>query len=63
MFPSEITKKNVNPAQLGELLKDIPIGRLGEPRDMVGLTRFLASDASAYITGAIIALDGGMQAA
>ena len=38
---------------------DIPLGRLGRPQDIVGAALFLASDASAMVTGHIIALDGG----
>ncbi len=40
-------------------LRGIPIGRLGQPEDIKGLAIFLASDASAWITGALIPLDGG----
>jgi NAD(P)-dependent dehydrogenase (short-subunit alcohol dehydrogenase family) len=37
-----------------------PMGRIGEPQDMVGLCVFLASDASSYVNGAQILVDGGM---
>lgn len=37
----------------------IPLGRIGTPEDMVGLSTFLASAASDYITGVSIPLDGG----
>jgi len=40
-------------------LKRLPIGRLGEPADFVGIASFLASDASNFITAANIAADGG----
>ena len=40
-------------------LRGIPIGRLGKPDDIKGLAIFLASDASAWITGALIPMDGG----
>src|SRR5262249_52510369 len=40
-------------------LRGIPIGRLGKPDDIKGLAVFLASDASAWITGALIPMDGG----
>jgi NAD(P)-dependent dehydrogenase (short-subunit alcohol dehydrogenase family) len=43
-------------------LRGIPIGRLGVPDDIKGLAIFLASDASAWITGALIPMDGGNQA-
>jgi len=40
-------------------LSGIPAGRLGRPSDIKGLAVLLASDASEWITGAIIAMDGG----
>jgi NAD(P)-dependent dehydrogenase (short-subunit alcohol dehydrogenase family) len=40
-------------------LRGIPIGRLGVPDDIKGLAILLASDASAWITGALIPMDGG----
>lgn len=41
------------------ILARIPAGRWGEPDDLAGATVFLASDASNYVTGAIIPVDGG----
>lgn len=41
------------------LVPRIPLGRLGEAADLGGLAVFLASRASAYITGAVIPVDGG----
>ena len=44
----------------GRALADrVPFGRLGEPADLVGPLLFLVSDASAYVTGQILAVDGG----
>ena len=44
-------------------LRGIPAGRLGQPDDIKGLAVFLASDASSWITGALIPMDGGNLAA
>ena len=44
----------------GEGLRaDIPMGRLAEPADIAGAALYLASDASSYVTGTVIPVDGG----
>ena len=48
-----------NPAIEQTFLRGIPRGRLGQPEDIKGLAIFLASDASDWITGALIPMDGG----
>lgn len=42
-----------------EIAASTPLRRLGRPDDMAGITRFLASRAGAYLTGAVIPVDGG----
>ncbi len=46
--------------QVAELRAHIPLGELGEPEDVAELARFLVGPAARYITGQIIAVDGGM---
>ncbi len=51
-----------DPETLKQLESEIPLGRLAEPGDIVGSALFLASDASSYITGHTIIVDGGLNA-
>lgn len=43
------------------ILAQIPLKRVGEPRDVAETVAFLASDKAAYITGQVISVDGGMH--
>lgn len=43
-----------------EVSKQIPLARLGNPEDIVGGVIYLASDASLYVTGATLVIDGGL---
>ena len=43
-----------------EVIKNIPLKRLGTPEDVAELVAFLASDQASYITGQIISVDGGL---
>lgn len=47
---------------LTQVLSRTPAGRIGQPEDMTGIARFLASSASDYTTGAVFVLDGGVTA-
>ena len=49
-----------DPAAVSALLKNIPLGRLGQPTDVAGLAAFLASDDAAYMTGTTLYVDGGL---
>ncbi|HJP18347.1 MAG TPA: 3-oxoacyl-ACP reductase FabG [Nitrospinota bacterium] len=46
-----------------EILKNIPVGRFGEPVEIANLVLFLASEKSNYITGQAISIDGGLSIA
>jgi NAD(P)-dependent dehydrogenase (short-subunit alcohol dehydrogenase family) len=62
-FPTELTREVYeNPKQLAHNAGMTAIGRNGELSDLDGVTVFLASAAANYITGQIIAVDGGFTA-
>jgi len=62
-FPTELTRKVFeNPELLAHNAGMTAIGRNGELSDLDGVTVFLASAAASYITGQIIAVDGGFTA-
>ncbi len=47
--------------QFGDMIaSNCPMGRIGEPEDMAGVAIYLASRAGAYVTGAVIPVDGGI---
>ena len=50
-----------DPAKLSALLRQIPLGRLGQPADVAAIAAFLASDDAAYVTGATFYVDGGLS--
>ena len=58
LFQSRMTKEILR-AGAEEVGAFLPLGRIGRPADMAGIAVFLASRASAYITAAVIPVDGG----
>jgi NAD(P)-dependent dehydrogenase (short-subunit alcohol dehydrogenase family) len=48
-----------DPKKYQELVSKVPMGRLGEPEDLIGAVIFLASQASNYMTGQTIYIEGG----
>jgi len=60
--PLNATVRANNPELVKIFLDHTPLGRAGKPDDIVGPAIFLASDLSAYVTGAIVMADGGYRA-
>jgi L-rhamnose 1-dehydrogenase len=58
---TEINKEDLADTKKREAMEGrVPLGRLGQPEDMVGPIVFLASDMAAYVTGAALLVDGGL---
>ena len=63
LIPGSIDAKGMAPDVKKQRGEAIPMGRMGEPEDMTGAAVFLASDDAGYVTGQLIAVDGGILAA
>jgi gluconate 5-dehydrogenase len=61
-FPSKMTKGLLEHAGEDNLIKSVPLQRLGDDEDLKGVAALLASDAAKHITGQVIAVDGGNSA-
>lgn len=65
IVPAQITnpdfevRMDTTPGLRERFLRGIPASRLGVPDDIRGVVTFLASDASSFVTGSVVALDGG----
>jgi NAD(P)-dependent dehydrogenase (short-subunit alcohol dehydrogenase family) len=59
MIDTDIYQGLLSDARREEVRRSIPMGRLGEARDVAGVCLFLASDLSSYVTGAVVDVNGG----
>lgn len=63
VFPTPLNRSLISGTPRGEeLVMRTPMGRFGEAKELAGTAIYLASDASAFVTGEIIAVDGGFLA-
>ncbi len=60
LIQTDITGGKLTDEMRQDIIKGIPLNRLGNAEDVAGAYLFLASDLSAYITGAVIDVNGGM---
>jgi NAD(P)-dependent dehydrogenase (short-subunit alcohol dehydrogenase family) len=61
IFPSEMTEL-YGDGYIESMMPRIPAGRVGEVEELVAAAVFLASDASSYVTGTVLSVDGGLLA-
>jgi 3-oxoacyl-[acyl-carrier protein] reductase len=63
MIETEMTEElRQDAALMAEWIKGYPLGRFGKPEEVAQACLFLASDESAFITGATLPIDGGYTA-
>ena len=60
LIQTDITAGKLTDAMRADILRGIPLNRLGEAADVAGVCLFLASDLSSYLTGTAIDVNGGM---
>lgn len=56
---TELTKKNNTQSQIDQISKEIPMKRMAEPEEIADVVCYLASSNNTYLTGQLIAVDGG----
>jgi gluconate 5-dehydrogenase len=59
MTDANLRWRQIHPEVIETFQQQIPMGRYGEPQELGPLAVYLASDASAYMTGAALVIDGG----
>jgi NAD(P)-dependent dehydrogenase (short-subunit alcohol dehydrogenase family) len=63
-FLTPLTKGEMgDPVAYAEFVKKVPLGRIGRPEELEEIAVWLASDASAYVTGSVLVIDGGQTLA
>jgi 3-oxoacyl-[acyl-carrier protein] reductase len=60
-FDTDMTAASIHAEAREALLKQIPLGRIGRPEEVAEAVAFLAAPAAAYITGHVLAINGGLR--
>lgn len=60
LIATDITQGKLTDEMRAKIIEGIPLGRLGAAEDVAGIYTFLSCDLSAYVTGAVIDVNGGM---
>ena len=61
LIRTDITADKLTAEMTADILRSVPLGRLGDAADVAGCCVFLASELAAYVTGASIDVNGGMH--
>ncbi len=62
-FPTEWSMEHfIDDNRRAQILNHTPMGRFGKPEELVGAVLWLASDDSSFVTGSLVAIDGGFTA-
>ena len=60
MYKRQVDKETGEPTARGaHVLQQTPMGRYGQPEEMVGAVVFLSSEAASFVTGVMLPIDGG----
>ncbi len=57
---TDMTAADLPPARREELIKSIPLGRVGKPEDVAAAVAYLAGPAASYVTGEVLRVNGGL---
>jgi 3-oxoacyl-[acyl-carrier protein] reductase len=57
---TDMTASELPEARRAELIKEIPLGRVGKPEDVAAAVAYLAGPGAAYVTGQVLRVNGGL---